>query len=189
MISCWGVHHLDIAQWGNGADATGPRAIEGEGEFPQEGSFDAILRWKVRFDFANAAPVTFVNDGTPGFEHGVRFIGEAAWLHVRRGAIFTADDNFLRDPQNQPEKLPVKLPVSREHIRNFVDAIKGAARAICDVEVATRSDTLCQLALIAVKQGRKLAWDPAAEHFVNDAAADRLLQPRPCRGEWQMPAV
>ena len=31
MISCWGIHHLDIAQWGNGADATGPSRIEGTG--------------------------------------------------------------------------------------------------------------------------------------------------------------
>ena len=43
--------------------------------------------WKVRFEFAQAAPVTFVSDGTPGFEHGVRFVGESAWVHVQRGAI------------------------------------------------------------------------------------------------------
>jgi hypothetical protein len=29
MISSWGIHHLDIAQWGNDADALGPRTVEG----------------------------------------------------------------------------------------------------------------------------------------------------------------
>ena len=31
----------------------------------------------MRFEYAQAAPITFVNDGTPGFEHGIRFIGDA----------------------------------------------------------------------------------------------------------------
>ena len=189
MISCWGIHHLDIAQWGNGADETGPRTVEGEGDFPKEGSLDAILRWKVRFTYAKAAPMIFVSDGTTGFEDGIRFLGESAWVHVRRGAIFTADDKegFLRDPQNQCGKMPLKLPVSQEHTRNFVDAIKQGGRAICDIETAVRSDTLCQLAHLAVKQGRKLQWDPVAEHFIDDAAANAMLEPRAFRGEWKLP--
>ena len=139
MISCWGIHHLDIAQWGNGTDATGPSTIEGTGEFPTEGAFDAILRWKVRFEFANAAPVTFVNDGTPGFEHGIRFVGESGWVHVERGTITAHDEQFLRDPQNKYDTMPIKLPISHDHARNFVDAIKNGTRAICDIETAVRS--------------------------------------------------
>ena len=189
MISCWGIHHLDIAQWGNGTDATGPCSIEGSGEFPAAGGFDAIQRWKVRFEFANAAPVTFVCDGTPDFHHGIRFIGETGWVHVVRGAIGAADEAFLRDPQNKYDTMPVKLPVSNNHTRNFLDAVKNGTRAICDIETAVRSDSLCQLALIAVKQGRKLRWDPQAERFVNDDAANAMLQPRPFRGDWKLPEV
>ena len=76
MISCWGIHHLDIAQWGNGCDDTGPQTVQGEGDFPSEGALDTILRWKVRFEYAKAAPVVFVSDGTPGFDHGIKFVGE-----------------------------------------------------------------------------------------------------------------
>ena len=187
MISCWGIHHLDIAQWGNGADATGPASVEGEGEFPKAGSCDAILRWKVRFEFAHAAPIVFVSEGSQGFAHGIRFIGESAWVHVKRGSIEVADDNLLGDPQNKSGTMPIKLPVSGSHTRNFVDAIRKRGRAICDIETAVRSDTLCQLALIAVKQGCKLQWDPQAERFVNNDAANALLQPRPFRGEWKLP--
>lgn len=187
MISCWGIHHLDIAQWGNGTDATGPCSVEGSGEFPAAGGFDAILRWKVRFEFAHATPVTFVNDGTPGFQHGIRFLGENGWVHVKRGMIESSKEDFLRDPQNKYGMMPVKLPVSNDHTRNFIDAIQMGKRNICDVETAVRSDTLCQLALIAVKQGRKLPWDPDAERFVQDEAANALLQPRAFRGAWKLP--
>lgn len=180
MISCWGIHHLDIAQWGNGTDATGPIAIEGTGAFPKEGTCDAILRWKARIEYAGAAPVVFVSDGQ-GLDHGVRFIGEDKWIHVTRGSIRAHDDKFLRDPENKPDKMTVKLPVSRDHTRNFVDAIKSGTRAICDIEAAVRSDTLCQLALIAVKLGRKLRWNPQTEQFEGDPAANDMLRSRPMR--------
>lgn len=189
MISCWGIHHLDIAQWGIGADETGPVSVEGAGEFPKEGGCDAIVKWKVRFEFANGAPVTFVSDGQ-GLDHGVRFIGESAWVHVLRGPITAPDNNqLLRDPLNKAGTMPIKLPVSNHHMRNFVDAIKNKTRAICDIGPAVRGDTLCQLALIAVKLGRKLQWDPKAECFVNDDAANAILKHRPFRGEWKLPEV
>jgi len=189
MISCWGIHHLDIAQWGNGTDATGPSTVEGTGVFPTEGTFDAIEKWNVRFEFAQAAPVTFVHDGTEGFKHGIRFIGEDGWVHVDRDRITAHDEQFLRDSQNKYGAMPVKLPVSADHVRNFVDAAKGGGRALCDIEAAVRSDTLCQIALIAVKQGRKLRWDPQAERFIDDAAANAMLEPRSFRGPWKLPQV
>jgi predicted dehydrogenase len=189
MISCWGIHHLDIAQWGNGADRTGPTAIVGEGSFPKAGGFDAIVSWNVRFEYTGATPVTFVSDGTPGFRHGIRFVGDAGWVHVLRGVIDSSDERLLRDPQNKCGAMPIKLPVSNRHTYNFVEAVKSNGSVICDVETAVRSDTLCQLALIAVKRGRKIQWDPTAERLVADAEAAALLQPRAFRGPWKLPAL
>ena len=189
MIACWGIHHLDIAQWGNGTDATGPISVQGSGEFPREGGCDAILSWKVQFEFAHAAPITFVNDGTPGFEHGIRFIGDSAWVHVKRGDITASSQALLDDPKNKCGTMPVKLAVSSHHIRNLIDGIQNRTRTVCDVETALRSDTLCQLALIAVTSGRKLRWDPQAERFTNDDAANAMLEPRAFRGEWKLPQV
>ncbi|MGA2501601.1 MAG: hypothetical protein ABSH20_27995, partial [Tepidisphaeraceae bacterium] len=95
--------------------------------------------------------------------------------------------DFLRDPQNKCGMMPIKLPVSLSHTRNFVDAVKQGTRAICDIETALRSDTLCHLSLIAVKLGRKFGWDPKAEQFIGDDAANAMLQPRPIRGNWMLP--
>lgn len=189
MISCWGIHHLDIAQWGNGTDATGPVAIDGRGDFPTDGDLDAILRWSVRFEYANAAPVTFVSDGTPGFDHGVRFVGESGWVHVRRGDLAAADEALLTDPANQCGTMPVRLPVSLDHPRDFIEAIRQKRPAICDVETAVRSDTLCQLALIAVKCRRRVRWNPDQEVIVDDDQAAAFLRARPFRGGWQLPAA
>ena len=184
MISCWGIHHLDIAQWGNGTDHTGPCTVEGTGQFPREGACDAILSWKVRFEFDAATPVTFVSNGQ-GFDHGVRFVGESAWVHVARGSIRAHDEKLLRDPANKCGQMPIALPVSREHTHNFVDAIKTGTRAICDIGPAVRSDTLCQLALIAVQEGRELHWNPQDEQFAANDSANQRLRPRTMRAPWQ----
>jgi len=188
MISCWGIHHLDIAQWGNGTDATGPLSVEGSAAYPKEGGCDAALTWRLRYEYASAAPITFANEG-PEITHGARFIGEDGWVHVRRGDIKASDEALLRDPQNKVGTMPTKLPVSLEHTRNFVDAIQGKAQAICDIETAVRSDTLPQLAAACLKAGRKLIWDPQAETFGTDAAANALMNHRPMRGEWKLPVV
>lgn len=188
MISCWGIHHLDIAQWGNGTDTTGPSVVEGSGKYPDEGGCDAVLSWKIRYEFAQAAPIVFANQDSD-ISHGARFIGESGWIHVLRGKMTASDESILRDPQNKVGTMPVKLPESLEHTRNFLDAIQGKAKAVCDIETAVRSDTLCQLASMVLTAGRKLTWDPAVENFGSDQAANALLAHRTMRGDWRLPEL
>jgi predicted dehydrogenase len=191
MISCWGIHHLDIAQWGNGTDATGPTSVEGTATYPAGGSCDAMLSWNVRMEYANAAPIVFANESKEEGKigHGARFIGEDGWVHVVRGNIGASNENILKDPQNKYDTMPVKLPVSAEHTRNFVDAVKSGKRAICDIESSVRSDMLPQLTAIALKTGRKVKWDPQAEQILDDAEAAKLLAHRAFRGDWKLPEV
>ncbi len=188
MISCWGIHHLDIAQWGNGTDATGPVRVEGSGDYPKGGGCDAVLSWKLRFEYASAAPVIFANQGA-GIGHGARFIGESGWVHVIRGSIKASDEAILRDPQNKAGTMPIQLHESVEHTRNFVDAIQGKAKAVCGIETSVRSDTLAQLASACLRAKRPLTWNPEMETFGDDAAANALMNHRPMRGEWKLPVV
>jgi myo-inositol 2-dehydrogenase/D-chiro-inositol 1-dehydrogenase len=46
---------------------------------------------------------------------------------------------------------------------------------ICPVEVGHRSNSICVITHLAMKLGRKLAWDPQAERFVNDDEANAQL--------------
>jgi hypothetical protein len=45
----------------------------------------------------------------------------------------------------------------------------------CDIEQGHLSTTLCHLANISFRTGRKLVFDPAQERFVNDDEANRYL--------------
>ena len=209
MVSCWGIHHLDIANWGNGTDETGPISVEGGGEFPKSGSCDAVLSWKIRYEFAKGAPIVFANQSKePGqIGHGIRFVGENGWVHVVRGQIKASDEAILRDQHNKMGLMPISLDPeligccggkkddgkrvsgSDDHTRKFVDAVLSGTRANCDIETSVRSDALCQLAAIVVKQNRKLTWDPVAEQFTGDDAANAMLKARPFRGDWRLPEV
>ncbi len=189
MISCWGIHHLDIAQWGNGTDDTGPASIEGSATYPEGGTCDAVLSWKVRMEFARAAPVTFVTQGSEGISHGVKFVGEDHWVRVVREQIWASEDSVLHDPQNANGTMPIKLPVSTSHQGNFIEAVKSGKRAICDIETSVRSDMLPQLTAMVLKAKRKLTWDPVAENFGSDAEANALLAHRAFRGDWKLPEV
>ena len=83
------------------------------------------------------------------------------------------------------------------HTRQLQRALRergGVGRCIdladCDIDTSVRSDALCQLAAIALKQpNRKLNWDPVAEQFTNDDAANALMKARAFRGDWKLPAV
>jgi len=164
---------------------TPPYTVEGTGEYPVGGTCDALYKWKVHFEFADATPVTFVSPGQ-GIAHGVKFIGDSGWVHCSRGSIKAHDDGLLKDPQNKCGSMPVKLTVSESHTRNFVDAIKNSTPTISDVETAMHSDILCQIALIAVQEGRKLPWDPKTERFTHDDAANQRLKQRPFTGDWKL---
>ena len=187
MISCWGIHHMDIANWGNGTDSTGPVSVEGTGNFPKTGTCDTVLDWRVRFEFEKAPPIEFSDQGH--HRMGVNYVGDQSSLHVTRGAINPESKGFLRDPNNKEDALPTRLPVSANHYRNFIDAIRNGSQPIAPIDSAVRSDTLCQLALIAIKCGRKLQWDPKKEQFVNDARANGMLQPRKPRSPWKLPPI
>ena len=68
-----------------------------------------------------------------------------------------------------------KAGKSLNHEANFIECVKSRATTIAPAEVAHRSASTCLLGGIALKLGRKLRWDPAAERFLDDPEADRLL--------------
>ena len=96
MITGWGSHHVDIAQWGLGTEHTGPLAVEARAEWSGPESFwDVHGKYRVQLTYAGGETVT-INDELP---NGVRFEGEDGWIWVTRGSANSG--NFLNasDPK------------------------------------------------------------------------------------------
>ncbi len=176
MVTGWGSHMMDIAQWGHGSDLSGPVSIEASAEFPDRGLFDVHTKFKAEAAYADGVRL-IMETGDPA---GVRFEGDDGWVFVQRGAIKASDPEILRWKPGQGQ---VKLVQSGNHMRNFLEAVRSRKAPAAPVEVGHRSNTICVMTHIAMKLGRRLAWDPAAERFVGDDEANRRLD-YPHRKPW-----
>jgi len=190
MIANWGIHHLDIAQWGNGTELGGPTEIEGTAVFPKDMLTDAATNWRVENRYANGVTLVHMDDATSrkhplqagGHGHGVLFRGTEGWVHVDRGRL-DAERKELLKTKTAPNEI--QLFKSTNHHVNFIDAVKGRTKPAAPIESAVGSDILSSLQQIAVKLKRPLKWDAAREVFVNDDEANRLLD-RPMRAPWKL---
>ena len=72
---------------------------------------------------------------------------------------------------------------SHNHMSDFLQAMRTRRDPVCPVEVGHRSNTVCVIIHIAMKLGRMLRWDPAAERFLGDSEANALLD-YPHREPW-----
>jgi len=179
-ITTWGIHHMDIAQWGNDADHTGPVEVEGSGAFPSEGLYDCATAWDVTLKYANGVVVNFIDKGKR--RQGVLFEGTTGQVFVERGVI-EAEPKSLLQERIGPEKRHVSM--GTDHWGGFLDAVKRRTTPVSSIESAVRTDTVCHISDIAMRLGRKLRWDPAGEQFVNDAEANRMLT-RSWRQPWHL---
>jgi hypothetical protein len=190
MIGNWGVHHLDIAQWGNNTELSGPTEIEGTGDFPKGMLTDCAVSWQIENRYANGVTLIHMDDATSkkhplqkgGHGHGVMFLGTEGWVHVDRERLDAHPTSLLQTRIGDNE---VHLFKSDNHGANFVDAVKGRKKPAAPIDIAVRTDTLCNLQLIAARLQRKLRWDPEKELFLNDNEANTMLD-RPMRAPWKL---
>jgi predicted dehydrogenase len=178
LMTDWGAHQNDIAQWGNATDHTGPIRTEPVfAEFPTRGLFETAINFKVRHTYANG--VILYTD-SQGFD--VEFHGTDGWIKVNRNEMQASDPDITREPLGPGD---VHLENSSDHYTNWFDCIRTRRRPIADVEIGCRSATVCHLGTIAIRTGRTIEWDPVKEEITNDPSLNRWLS-RPYRSPWRV---
>ncbi len=173
MLTDWGAHHFDIAQWGLGMDNSGPVEV-----LPADGKEIKTLTYR----YPNGAVMMngLPKDAPEG--NGVLFVGDSGKVFVSRGQIKTWPEEMVRIPTAANE---IQLYRSNNHIGNWVDCIKSRDLPICDVEVGARSVTVCHLGNIAQWLQRPIKWNPQTEQIEGDPEAARWVD-RPHRSPWHV---
>lgn len=173
-----GAHFNDLAQWGIDMESTGPIAYDGHATFPEDGLWDTPMYYSVVCRYANGIRL-IMHDVEP---RAVRFEGENGWISVDDSGLVLADPASLLEGATFKQQ---QYDVMYGHQRNFLDCVKTRGLPIANAEVAHRSTTVCHAGNICLRLGRRLAWDPVQERFVNDDEANRMLS-RAMRAPWQL---
>ncbi|HPC95033.1 MAG TPA: Gfo/Idh/MocA family oxidoreductase [Sedimentisphaerales bacterium] len=180
MLTDWGAHLLDGAQWGNDTEHTGPVEVEGRGVFCQGGLYDTAREYHLEYTYADGVKL-FVDSGEPS----LRFEGSEGWVGNRgwRGKLEASRPAIL-DSVIGPEEIHLYTCPGGEQ-RNFLDCVKSRQACYFPPEIGQRCFTIAHIGNIAMRLGRKLRWNPQEERFVNDDEANRMLR-RAARSPWDL---
>ena len=179
MITNWGTHHLDIAQWALGQELSGPLAVEARADFMTDDVWTVHRGYHVELEYPGDVRVV-VDDS---FEVGLNFIGAD-------GSIFCTRDGAETLRSSRPDLLAplpddaTRFAPSRDHYENWLESVRANRDPVAPIDESARSLTACYLAWLAMKLGRRLRWDPARERFRDDSAADAHLRREPRRAEY-----
>jgi len=184
MLTDWAGHHCDIAQWGMGTDLSSPVEIEGKAYFPREAAhlWDTPTGFEFSCTYAEGFTMIVADKPRQPKGMGVHFEGSDGWIWVDREGIDASNRALLTSVIGPGE---IHLYRSEDHHRNFLDCVRSREATITPAQVAHRSIMIGHLGTIAMKLGRKVKWNPAAEKFVSDPEADRLIS-RPMRAPWHL---
>ena len=180
QLTDWGAHLVNIAQWGNNSDDTGPVDVYGEGEFCKEGLYNTAKKYHIEYTYANGVKL-FISSGRPS----IRFEGSEGWIGNRGWrASLQAEPASILDSVIEPGENHLYTCREGEQ-RNFLDCVKSRKDCYYSAESGHRTFTITHIGNISMILGRKLRWDPDAELFIDDEQANRMLS-RSMRGPWRL---
>jgi len=182
FIVNWGVHHLDIANWGCPDVANQPCELEFTGTYRHDGLTDNIFDWKGEFRYESGLKMVYISADEGTEECGCTFYGDKGWVHVDRPGIWAEPQSLLKVQLKSSDN---RLYESNDHRADFLRCVKTRKDPVSPVEAGHKASSLGMIAETSVRLKRKLKWDPAKESFVGDEEANNLLT-RPMRSPWHL---
>lgn len=180
IICDWGAHLFDTAQWANNTERTGPIEIEATGTHWQGGLYNTVKDYDVTYRYANGVVMT-CKPGKPS----IKFIGSDGWVGNEgwRSPIQASSPDILNSKIG-PNEIHLYTNPEGEH-DDFLKCMKTRKDPYFPVDIGHRVSTVCHLANISLRLGRKVKWDPEKERFPDDEKANAMMS-RPLRAPWKL---
>jgi len=177
-----GCHYTDIAQWGLDRDHTGPVAYEGTATWDPNAFSETPVTAEIVCTYADGVKILLQSQG--GFkDRFIRFVGTEGWVQLDdQTNVVTAEPASILRHRSVAAR---SWAHAGNHIGNLLDCIRTREPTVCHPESAHRATTICHAANICIRLGRKLKWDPVAERFIGDDAANQMIS-RAMRAPWTL---
>jgi predicted dehydrogenase len=179
-----GAHSADICQWANHADSTTPVEFE-----PDGGAVHCRYANGVKLELrptgwmGQPLPAPEAEEFSPGSTGtcSIRFEGDEGWIETGGNGTMELHPASLR---NEWRSFTMRGTDPSRHTRQFLDCVKSRRLPAANHNAMRHTHVACHAAAIAWQLGRKLAFDPAREEFVNDEEANRMRS-RALRQPWR----
>src|SRR6185436_16946903 len=185
LMTDWGAHMIDIANWGMGIKAPSSAAsIGGKFGYPND-AMETPDTQQVMWSYPGFSMIwehaLGVGRGPEAREHGIQFHGEQGVLVVDRNSweVFPETDRI-----DKPGRIYKSAGVPRRassgdmhllHVQNFIDCMRSRKRPNSDVEIGHNSMIACHLGNIAQRLGRQVKWDVDKEMIIGDKEAQSYV--------------
>lgn len=199
LMTDWGAHMIDIANWYMGIKApTSAMSVGGKFAYPGD-AMETPDTQQVLYEFPEFSMVwehaLGVGRGPADREHGVMLHGEDGILIVdRQGWEVLPETDRIGNPTRKYKSAgvphqayrPEREDMHLDHVKNFLDCMRSRERPRSDVEIGHDSMIGCHLGNAAVRTGRRVYWDVANERVVDDPEAEAVMYKRPYREPWKL---
>ena len=197
LMTDWGAHMIDIANWAMGITAPkSATSVGGKFGFPDDAEETPDTQqalWECDGYSMIWEHATSIGQGPYMRDHGVAFHGNNGVLVVDRGGW-----EVLPETETKSGKKAYRMTgeprrgnsgdMHQAHVKNFLDALDSRKRPNSDVEIGHNSMIACHLANIAFRTGRVVHWDAAREQIIGDPDAQQLVL-KTYRAPWTLPQV
>lgn len=179
-----GVHEMDVARWGLGEVLMPKSVVSTGGKYVYDDDQETPNTQLASFDYGGKELVFEVRGVLTGPEGGLPvkkgntvgnlFLGSDGWMWVDGSGfqVYKGEDSELVMQEKGSDGNGAVL-----HMQNFLAACRSRnyKQLNAEIEIGAMSATLCHLANIAYRTGKRLGWDEAKKKFVNAPDADKLI--------------
>ncbi|MCC8199099.1 MAG: Gfo/Idh/MocA family oxidoreductase [Tannerellaceae bacterium] len=193
LMSDWGVHLLDYALEGMGADLPA-RVFSGGGKFayPDDAmeTPDTLMATYAFRDF------NIIWDHACGVNHGLYDRKEGLAFHGEKGTLILDRAGWevlpvVDDSGARMEAVPFRKGEGKglyNHVGNFLSCIQDRSLPAADVAIGARVAKMSHLANISCRVQREVIWDDVRSEFTGDREATALAKAY-YRAPWELPKL